>query len=81
MKVISTIARASYGMTYHTPYNPITHKREDAVWFEREQEWRVDNLMRWYLEKVSQHPNTHSTSSFAHCAKPCLTICNHRIAR
>ncbi|KAK8073412.1 hsp70 family chaperone [Apiospora phragmitis] len=53
VKVVSTIARASYGLKHRQPYDPAKHKWEDISWYNDEQGWFCLKEMRWYLEKGS----------------------------
>ncbi|KAI9149948.1 Heat shock 70 kDa protein 12B [Paramyrothecium foliicola] len=49
--VTSTVARASYGTTYRTPFDNAIHVQEDKVWDERELIWKAENQVKWFIKK------------------------------
>ncbi|KAK8037667.1 hypothetical protein PG991_001013 [Apiospora marii] len=69
VKVVSTIARASYGITYYTPWDPVKHKDQPRIWDEKELGYMCQDQMRWYLRKASQQQlRAHGSNVIA--AKP-----------
>lgn len=50
--VTSTIARASYGITFRADFDDNTHLREDKTWDEYELRWKANNQITWFLKKV-----------------------------
>ena len=50
--IISTMARASLGITYATPFKEGKHLEKDKYWNEDEGGHYADNQMSWYLHKV-----------------------------
>ncbi|KAK7972504.1 hsp70 family chaperone [Apiospora saccharicola] len=53
VKVVSTIARASYGVIHYAPWDSTQHNKEDQFWHEKEQAWFARDRLRWYLKKGS----------------------------
>ncbi|KAK8024499.1 hsp70 family chaperone [Apiospora rasikravindrae] len=53
VKVVSTIARASYGIRFSFPYSPMFHRRDEVSWDDVEQDYVCKDHMLWYLEKGS----------------------------
>ncbi|KAK7917796.1 hypothetical protein PG985_011404 [Apiospora marii] len=51
VKVVSTIARASYGSVFMRPYDPALDRQEDVVWKDREEAWYRESLMHWYINR------------------------------
>lgn len=56
VKVVSTIARASYGVVFMRPYDPALDRKEEVVWVSNEQGWYRQNLVCWYINRVSRLP-------------------------
>ncbi len=52
IKITSTIARASFGVSMREAWNGEKHLVEDRCWDEDELKWKAKNQMRWYLKKV-----------------------------
>ncbi|KAK8102078.1 hypothetical protein PG984_015224 [Apiospora sp. TS-2023a] len=53
VKVVSTIARASYGVLYEEPWDSTKHNKENKYWHEKEHAWFARDRLRWYLKKGS----------------------------
>ncbi|KAJ5186887.1 hypothetical protein N7449_009881 [Penicillium cf. viridicatum] len=52
-QVESRIARCSYGVSMRVPFDSTTHRAdENLMWCPYEEEWQVDNRMRWYILKA-----------------------------
>ncbi|KAI1272591.1 hypothetical protein F5Y07DRAFT_403302 [Xylaria sp. FL0933] len=49
--IASTVARASYGVMFQTPFNPLRHLLKDKIWDENEETWMASNQMKWYLKR------------------------------
>ncbi|KAK8110207.1 Heat shock 70 kDa protein 12B [Apiospora kogelbergensis] len=49
--ITSTIARASYGITFRADFDENTHLREDKTWDEYELRWKANNQITWFLKK------------------------------
>ena len=54
VSIISTIARASLGIDYATPFKEGEHLEMDKCWNEDEGMYMARNQMSWYLRKVRQ---------------------------
>jgi hypothetical protein len=52
ISVVSTISRASYGISYRTPFEKGVHLEEDKGYDSDEGIWKAYNQMSWYLRKV-----------------------------
>ena len=52
VSVISTIARASLGVKYQTPFEKEEHLEKDKFWNEDEGTYWAKGQMEWYLRKV-----------------------------
>lgn len=50
--VTSTIARASYGISFDDIFDNSVHREEDKFYDEDEGIWRARSQMKWYLKKV-----------------------------
>lgn len=65
VQVTSTIARASYGVTYYTTFDSSKHLDHDKSWHKKECKWVANNQMKWFVKVVCwflsrdkpQHPN------------------------
>jgi hypothetical protein len=44
----------SYGVQYRTPFIHGKHKKKDQVWCDKENQWKADNQMEWFLKEVSE---------------------------
>ena len=58
VSVISTIARASLGIRYDTPFQEGEHLETDKFWNEDENTYWAKGQMEWYLRKVRQESAT-----------------------
>ncbi|RKK72783.1 hypothetical protein BFJ69_g9876 [Fusarium oxysporum] len=43
------VARNSYGVMFHTDFDPQKHQLSDKYWSEEHQKWRASNQMQWFL--------------------------------
>ncbi|KIL94945.1 hypothetical protein FAVG1_01876 [Fusarium avenaceum] len=51
VRVGARIARRSYGICFHTKFNPKIHEISDRFWSDDQQEWRAKDQMRWFLKE------------------------------
>jgi hypothetical protein len=54
--VVSTISRISIGTTFWEDFDSSKHLEEDRKWDEKQEKWRADGQMEWYIRKVSKPP-------------------------
>ena len=52
VSVVSTIARASLGVKYQTPFDEAKHLEAAKFWNEDEGAYWAKGQMEWYLRKV-----------------------------
>ncbi|ENH61131.1 Mitochondrial-type heat shock protein 70 [Fusarium oxysporum f. sp. cubense race 1] len=45
------VARNSYGVMFHTDFDPQKHQLSDKYWSEEHQKWRASNQMQWFLRE------------------------------
>ncbi|KAF5263244.1 hypothetical protein FOXYS1_6008 [Fusarium oxysporum] len=45
------VARYSYGVRFHTDFDPQKHQLSDKYWSEERQKWRARNQMQWFLRE------------------------------
>ncbi|KAH7218836.1 hypothetical protein DER44DRAFT_835744 [Fusarium oxysporum] len=45
------VARNSYGVMFHTGFDPQKHRLSDKYWSEEHQKWRASNQMQWFLRE------------------------------
>ncbi|GKT98514.1 chaperone protein [Fusarium langsethiae] len=60
--VKSRVARMSYGVSYSEPFIRVKHKKKDQYWCDKEQEWKADNQMQWFLKEgddISEKRSVH----------------------
>jgi hypothetical protein len=54
--VSSMVSRASYGVSFRSPFISNYHCNEDMIWDIHEGLWMASNQMRWYLKRVGTAP-------------------------
>jgi ABC-type uncharacterized transport system ATPase subunit len=52
VNVEARIARMSYGINFQTPFVWGKHDVRDKVWDDREQQFKAQNQMEWFLKEV-----------------------------
>jgi hypothetical protein len=53
IEVKSRIARASYGIRMRDTFNPKIHDGTDKVWDQLTREWKANNQIELFIEKVN----------------------------
>ncbi|KAI0483753.1 hypothetical protein F4859DRAFT_473995 [Xylaria cf. heliscus] len=51
INIASTVSRASYGIDFQAPFDPVTHLEEDKIWDKYVGIWKATNQMRWYIQR------------------------------
>ncbi|KAL4880679.1 hypothetical protein BJY04DRAFT_190593 [Aspergillus karnatakaensis] len=49
--VVSTISRISIGISYWEDFDSSKHLEEDRKWDDKQQKWRADGRMEWFIRK------------------------------
>lgn len=60
--VVARVSRLSYGISYSTRFQDDIHEAKDKYWCKKRQEWRANNQMEWFLERVGLISN-HSSDT------------------